>query len=472
MSIFNKKSDSQANDDKNDLRYIRRDIISITWPAFLELTLSTLFGMVDMMMVGQLNSAAITAVGLTNQPFMLLLAIFAAVNVGTTTLVAWSIGANNHGRASLVTKQTLIINAVLGTLLSIIGVAAARKIVIFMGAEEHVIENATGYFQIVAAGLVFQAINMGITAALRGAGETRLPMIYNIGSNLLNVFGNYVLIYGKLGFPQLGVAGAAISTTFSRLAGCLAGIYIIFAGKSVISLKIRESFRLNWELCKEIFSIGIPSALEQFVIQGGLMLFAKIVSDLGTDIFAAHQIGINISGLTFSPSQAFSVAATALVGQSLGAQDVDKAHRYSHAIHNMSIVVACIMGMVFILFSHPIARLYAPQEPEVAIMAGTVLKILAFAQPGQSTQLSLAGVLRGAGDTMYPLYASIFGIWIFRVIVAYIFVHVFHWGLIGAWVALLLDQYARATIVFLRHRSGKWKNVKISTNNVIEEAGM
>jgi Na+-driven multidrug efflux pump len=114
------------------------------------------------------------------------------------------------------------------------------------------------------------------------------------------------------------------------------------------------------------------------------------------------------------------------------------------------------MGLVFLLFSHPLARLYT-DDLEVAALAGTVLKILALAQPGQSTQLTLAGALRGAGDTMYPLYASIFGIWIFRVAVAFVFVNVLGWGLIGAWSALVLDQYTRALIVLLRFRSGKWK---------------
>ena len=124
------------------------------------------------------------------------------------------------------------------------------------------------------------------------------------------------------------------------------------------------------------------------------------------------------------------MAATTLVGQSLGAGELKKAQRYASIVHHMAIAVACLMGLVFLLFSHPLARLYT-DDLEVAALAGTVLKILALAQPGQSTQLTLAGALRGAGDTMYPLYASIFGIWIFRVAVAFVFVNVLGWGLIG-----------------------------------------
>ncbi len=446
---------------------MRKQILSITGPAFIELVMSSLFGMVDMIMVGQLSSAAIAAVGLTNQPFFLLLAIFAAVNVGTTTLVAWNIGAGNVQKASSVIRQVLIINIALGIIISIIGFAFSRQIVVFMGANEDTLKDATLYFQIISSSLFFQALTMCITASLRGAGETKLPMLYNLGSNLLNVFGNYVLIYGKFGFPKWGVAGAAVSTTLSRVLACIFALYIIFSNKSRVSISIRGNYRLDFTIIKKVFSIGLPAAVEQFVLQSGLVMFARTVSGLGTAEFAAHQIGLNINGLTFAPSMAFGVAATTLVGQSLGANDDEKAQKYANVIHHIAIIVACFVALIFILFSHPMAQLYT-QDSDVADMAGTVLKIVALALPGMATQLSLSGALRGAGDTMYPLYASAFGIWVFRVFMAYIFVNVFHWGLIGAWVALFLDQYTRAVIVYLRFRSNKWKYIKSRKTEIKE----
>lgn len=437
-----------------------REMFHITWPAFIELVMSTLFGMVDMVMVGRLGPAAITAVGLTNQPFMLLMAIFAAVNIGGTALVSWSVGGNNLNKAKAVTRQIIIMNLILGLAISILGVMAGDSIVRFMGAGPDTLEMARDYFQIVASGLIFQALMMGITACLRGAGQTRIPMAYNVGSNLLNVFGNYVLIYGKWGFPRWGVAGAAVSTAVSRLIACLAALYFVYLSRrSELKISIKDDYRFDWDIIKKLFTIGMPSALEQFVLQSGLMLFAKIVSGLGTYGFAAHQIGLNISGLSFSPSQAFGVAATTLVGQSLGAGDTDKAERYARYIRKIATVTACFMGLIFILFSHPLARLYT-SDLVVAGMAGAVLKILALAQPGQSAQLTLSGALRGAGDTMYPLYASIIGIWVFRVGATYLFVNVFGWGLIGAWIALVTDQYIRSIVIYLRFRSGKWKYIK------------
>ncbi|NLW55630.1 MAG: MATE family efflux transporter [Firmicutes bacterium] len=422
--------------------------------------------MIDMIMVGGLGPAAIASVGLTRQPFMLLMAVFAAVNIGTTTLVAWNVGGKNLNEARSVTRQIIVVNFFLGLFMSAIGVCSARPVARFMGAGPDTMEMAVDYFQIVAAGLLFQAMTMGITASLRGAGETRIPMVYNVGSNLLNVFGNYVLIYGKWGFPQLGVAGAALSTTIARLLACLAGLYVLyFSRHTKISLRLKDDYRLYPQTIKKVFSIGMPAALEQFVLQSGIMMFARTVSALGTLHFAAHQIGININGLSFAPSMAFSIASTALVGQSLGAGDVPKAEKYAHTVHKMAVAVASFVGLMYILFSHAFARLYTT-DLAVAAMAGTILKIFALSLPGQSTQLSLAGALRGAGDTVYPLIASALGIWIFRVFVARIFVQVFQWGLIGAWAAFVLDQYTRSIIIFLRFRSGEWKYARARVGKV------
>ena len=438
-----------------------QEILSITWPAFLELVLSTMFAMVDMIMVGRVSYAGLAAIGLTRQPFMLLNAIFAAVNVGTTTLVAWNIGAGNREKASAVARQVLLINFGLGIALSAVGIGFARPVVKFMGGNKDTMELGVVYFRYEAAGLMFLAVNSAITAALRGAGETKLPMMYNIGANLFDVFANWVMIYGKLGFPAMGVAGAALSTTISRSLSCAVALYVLFSRRSIskISIPLWGNYKPDFTIIRKVFSIGLPAAMEQFILQSGLMMFARTVSGLGTAEFAAHQIGLNINGLIFAPSMAFGVAATTLVGQSLGSNDEAKAEHYANKIHHMALAVACFVGTMFLLFSHPMARIYT-DDRNVAHMAGTVLKIIALAQLGMPTTQSLAGALRGAGDTIYPLYASLFGIWIFRVFVAHVFVNVFGWGLIGAWVAFVLDQYTRASIVFFRYRSGKWKHMK------------
>ncbi len=446
-------------------RTLYKRIYEITWPAFVELVMSTMFGMVDMMMLGQYSASAVAAVGLTNQPNMLLMACFSAINVGATTLIAWGVGAGDTKSARNVTRQTLIVNLALGLVISVLGIWASRPVVVFMaagGIDEETMETGVRYFQIIAAGLLFQELNMAVTAALRGSGQTRVPMVYNLVANLLNVLGNYIFIYGKLGLPAMGAEGAALSTTLSRAIGCGIALYVVMSRRSmthIIHVSLKADWRPDWQVIRQMLKIGAPATFEQFILQSGFMLFARTVSTLGTTVFAAHQIGLNINSLAFSPANAFGVAATTLVGQSIGRGETDVAMKQSKVIGHLSMAVNCLVGVLFLLVPQVFARLYT-SDAEVIAMTCLCLRMIAVAQPGMSQQLSLAGALRGAGDTLFPMIASVSGVWVFRVIVCYLMVNILGLGLFGAWLTMVMDQYLRAAIIMLRHRSGKWLTYK------------
>lgn len=440
-------------------------VLKITWPAFVEMVMSTMFGMVDMMMLGQYAANAVAAVGLTNQPTMLLMACFSAVNVGATTLIAWRIGEGNAADARKVTRQTLLVNFVLGLVISVLGIFVARPVVGFMaagGIDSATMEMGTRYFQIIASGLLFQELNMAVTAALRGSGQTRIPMVYNILANLINVVLNYIMIYGKLGLPAMGADGAALATTISRVAGCAIALYVVMHPRSssnIIHVRLKESWKPDFKILKQMFSIGAPATVEQFILQSGFMLFARTVSSLGTTVFAAHQIGLNINSLSFSPSSAFGVAATTLVGQSIGANDLNDAKQKANIVARMSMCVSIVVGILFLTIPSQIARLYTADQ-EVIDMASMCLRMIAFAMPGMSIQLCVSGALRGAGDTLFPMLASVLGVWVFRVVVCSILVNQLGLGLFGAWLTMDMDQYLRASIIWVRFKSDKWLTVK------------
>ena len=209
---------------------------------------------------------------------------------------------------------------------------------------------------------------------------------------------------------------------------------------------------------RRIFSVGVTSMIEQLIMQIGFIIFARQVSGLGTAVFAAHQIGLSINGLTWMPGQAFGVAATTLVGQSLGAGEKQKATDYVRMIHRMSMIVAALMATLFITCSQYIVLLYT-NDPQVAGLSAGVLKLIALGMPGICTQLPIAAGLRGARDTKFPLLASMAGIWIFRVILAKPFIYTTGWGLTGAWLTIVLDQTTRALVVYARFKTGKWLTV-------------
>ncbi|TZE82425.1 MATE family efflux transporter [Calorimonas adulescens] len=437
-------------------------VTDLAWPALVELLMATLFGMVDMMMVGHIpdGPVAITAIGLTNQPVFMGLAAFQAFTVGATAVVAWSVGAGRADDADNATFITVVLTSVLGVIVSLIGVLLSEDIYKFMGAEPIVIKEGLGYMQVVMGGIVFEAVSMGIAGILRGVGDSRTPMTVNLYANLLNVFGNYVLIFGKLGFPMLGVTGAGISTTLSRAVAMVIFLYIMVRGEKTIRLDLKEHHTLDRELTKKIITISLPAAGEQLVLRGGQIMYARVVAGLGTTVYAAHQIAINIFGLSFCPGQAYGMAATTLTGQSLGAKKPDMAQKYTYEARRQGMYIAIGMALIFVFLGRQLAMLYT-SDPEVISQSAIALIIIAMVQPMQSTQFILSGSLRGAGDTRWPLYSTLIGMWGFRVLFAHIFIRYFGWGIVGAWIATACDQTMRSIVIQWRYRSGLWKHASI-----------
>ncbi len=435
-------------------------VLAITVPALLELVLSQLFTMVDTIMLGrsEVSAVAIAAVGLTNNPMNLTRSILIALNVGTTAGVAWAIGAGDRKSAAQIARNALMLNASVGLVASCLIFAMAGPIVRFMGAGPDTYDYARAYLRIVATGLVPLSTTFAITAGFRGVGQTRLPMTYNLIANMLNVVGNYLLIYGKFGLPKLGVAGAAVSTVISQLIGLALALYTAFHTPTPVQMRLDRDWKLRVKWLRRILNVGMTSMLEQLIMQVGFIIFARQVSGLGTAVFAAHQIGLSINGLTWMPGQAFGVAATTLVGQSLGAGEKKKATNFVRLIHRMSMCVAVLMAALFLTCSHAIVSLYTTDVRVAALSAG-VLKLIALGMPGICTQLPIAAGLRGARDTKFPLMASMAGIWIFRVILAGPFIYDFGWGLTGAWMTIVLDQSTRAVVVYARFKTGRWLHV-------------
>ncbi len=435
----------------------RRRVLTIALPALFELVLSHLFTMVDTIMLGRspISAVAIAAVGLTNNPMNLTRSILISLNIGTTAGVAWAIGGRDEESARHISRNAAMMNSLVGLLACVIVFTFAGNIVTFMGAGADTYDYARTYLRIVALGLLPQSVTFAVTASMRGVGQTRIPMTYNLIANLFNVIGNYVLIYGKFGFPALGVAGAAISTIASQVLGCAMALFAAFSADTPVRFGLDGEWKLRMKWIRRILSVGLTSMCEQLIMQIGFIIFARQVSGLGTTVFAAHQIGLSINGLTWMPGQAFGVSATTLVGQSLGAGEKDKATDFVRLVHRLSMCTAAVIAALFLTCSQYIAALYTT-DAQVAALSAWVLKLIALGMPGISTQLPIAAALRGARDTKFPLMASMAGIWIFRVLLAPVFIHTLGWGLTGAWMTIVLDQSTRAAVVYARFKTGRW----------------
>lgn len=444
-------------------RDVYGDILRIALPASVELMLSSLVSMVDLMMVGGLDSDtwAITSVGLTTQPKFLLMTMVMSMNVGATALVAQAKGAGRQDAARKYARQAVTVNLLMGAFLSVLGLLTAGPMVRFMGAEtQQIMDAGTAYLQIQMASFLFFSLTSTLTAVLRGVGDSRTAMYYNSAANLSNIVLNYLLIYGHYGFPRMEVAGASLATAISQVLACGLAMWAVSRKKCYLHMSLKDDFRPSRQEITEIARIGLPAALEQFMMRIGTLIFSKTVASLGTVEFAAHQVCMNIQSLTMMNGQVFSISATSLMGQSLGRRRPDMAQAYTTRCRRCGMSIAILMGLAFVLFGQPLSGLYTKDATCISICV-EILWIVAFIQPFQSSQFIVAGALRGAGDTKFVAKLTFYTVLLLRPGLAILAVRGFHMGLSGAWLAITTDQILRSALIAFRYSSGQWKQLPL-----------
>ena len=419
-----------------------------------------------MMMVGHLGAEAITAVGLSFQPLWLVMGFFMGLGAGTTALVARFTGAGRPRDANRAAHQSFLLGTALAVGFGLVIMPLARPIMVLMGAEAEVVDLGAVYLRYLVPGMVLMMVFFVLSAALRGAGDTRTPMWINVVINVLNVLLCFVLIFGHLGLPALGVVGAGLAATIARSAGTFILLAIMFTGRTPVSFH-RSSFDPGWGFFRpdlavmgRVLRVGIPAALERLVNSLGMLLYTRVVASLGTVAFAAHSLALNVESLSYMPGIAFSVAATTLVGQNLGAGRPDQAERSALECNRLGMWVMGTMGAVFFLFPAFLLRLYTPDAAVIAL--GVVaLRVVAFMQVPEAIGFVMSGALRGAGDTRTVLVITAVGVWAVRLVTALVFVLVLDLGLFGAWLAMALDWVVRSVYLVARFRRGAWKEVEV-----------
>ena len=298
---------------------LTKEAIRLAWPAVCESFFIALAGMVDTFMVSTLGANAVAAVGLTTQPKFLGLALFIAANVAISALVARRFGEKRQQAANEILVMTICFCIVAAVIISALTVGFADQIIEFCGSSEDTHAMAARYYRIIMGGMIFNVLSMEINAAQRGAGNTMIALRTNLISNLVNICGNYLLINGHFGFPALGITGAAIATVFGTVVACVMSIVSICPKDGFISIPymIEHHIRLRLEPLLEIIKVGYSVFIEQVLMRIGFMSTAMMAAKMGTEAMAAHQVGMNILGLTFSFGDGMQVAAVALIGSGL-----------------------------------------------------------------------------------------------------------------------------------------------------------
>ena len=441
-------------------RQIVKDALSVAWPSVLESFFVNLAGVVDTIMVGSLGSYAIAAVGLTTQPKFLGLAVFISLNVAVSAIVARRKGAGDRESANRVVRMLLLFTLILTALISVVFVIFAGPIVSLVGSQPDTHEYAVEYLRIIMGGSVFSTVSLVLNAAQRGAGNTRIAMVTNVISNLVNVIFNYLLIGGNFGFPALGVRGAAIATVIGTVCACTLSIVSVLHKDGFIYLRAVKGWIADKLSIKSILNVGSSAFVEQICLRIGFLLFSMTVARLGTTQLAAHQIGMNMMSMSFSFGDGFSVAAVTLIGQSLGRKRPDMAKIYGNVCQKTGLICAFVISSFYFLFGKDIFALFS-QEQIILDYGEMIMRILSVILFVQIEQVVLFGCLRGAGDTKFTAFVSLISVTCIRPGMSWLLCYPVGLGLMGAWLGTACDQGVRFVMTFVRFRKGNWTKLKL-----------
>jgi len=434
--------------------------LNMAMPATTETLLVGLMGIVDTIMVGTISSAAIAAVGITNQPRFIVLSIVVALNVGVTAIIARRKGEQNMKLAHSSLKQALLLSLAISLLLSSAAYVFAFPLLTFAGAGYEIIEDSVMFFRITMMSVPLASLGMTIIAAQRGAGNTRVSMRVNLTGNTFKVVFNFLLIGGHLGFPALGIRGAAIATFIGFTVSFLMSVYSVTDRKSELNILSARGWKFDARTLRGFGKVGGGALTEQLVMRFGFFMFARVVASLGTMALTIHHIGMNIVMLSFGFAEGLGIASSALVGQNLGAKRPDMAIIYGKVCQRIGLTLSAAMSFVFIFGRRGLVGLFTSEE-EIITTGSYLVLILAVITFAQISQLIISGALRGAGDAKYVAMVALLTIGILRPGLAWLFAFPLELGLIGIWFAFLADQAVRLLLNYTRFAKAKWVNIRL-----------
>ncbi len=437
-----------------------QEAVRVAWPAVLESFFVAMAGLIDTMMVATLGSYAVAAVGLTQQPKFVGLAVFFAINVAVSALVARRKGEQRQDHANTILLTALLLTLILCTIVTVASLLLADPLMKLAGSNSDTHESAVTYFQIIMGGTFFNVISLVINAAQRGSGNTRIAMTTNVTSSIVNVLFNYLLIGGNLGFPKLGVAGAAIATVLGTVVACGMSVFSLFHKNSYLSYAwmSKMHFRPRMESCKKIMKLGSNMFVENIAMRVGFLATALLAARLGTDAFAAHNVGMNVLGLGFSFADGMQVAAVALTGQSLGAGKKEQARKYGSICQHIGFGISVALSVILLAGGRWFYSLYFREE-HIISMGLLICRFITVIVILQISQIIYGGCLRAGGDVRYTLVASLVSVTLIRTIVTLFFTLVVPLGLTGIWLGIFSDQMTRFLFMFFRFRQGKWVDI-------------
>jgi putative efflux protein, MATE family len=458
----------------NRNRQMRQEILFLTFPVFTEQACITLMDVINAMLAGHIGKEATAAIGMVDTLNVIFVALFSALAVGGTVVVAHFIGQSNHKSANNSVKQALYSGVFLAILITIsLDIFRYPLVKVLYGVADSQVRNyALSYLRITLLTYPLIALTSISCGVLRGAGDTKTPAKIVILMNIINICFSYILIFGihlnhfpGIHFAGLGVVGAALGIGIARVSGALISIYVLIRGSWGLKLRRVFHYTPDLPLLSSILKIGIPASIESLFFNAGKLITQTFIVSLGTSPIVINYIGMSIQGLMCVPGNAIGLASTAIVGQYMGRGQQDTARKYLAYMHKLGII--CMMGLnfcIFLLFPF-LVSLYTPNF-EVIKSTSSILQTLILFNSFWSAAFILPAGLKGAGDVKYTLIISAGSMWLFRITFGYVLGIYFKLGVLGIWLGMYADWIIRCIAFYARFKGTRWQNHIVVKSNV------
>lgn len=435
------------------------EVWHIAYPAVLTMISHTVMTFIDAMMVGRLGPTQLAAVGLSGTLTWGLFSFFNGLVNGVNTFVAQDYGAKRFDNIGRMTWQGVYFSLISGVILVFISIYDS-ELMRLLGPAEDVQRIGASYLGIRLWGGVFIVLYMCFSAFLRGIGDTRTPLKIVIFINVLNIIGDYVLIFGKFGFPRLETDGAAYATVGASAVGAIIFFLVFVSRKSDGRFSTRRTWRARPDLMVRLSRVGLPIGLQWLLDMASFIVFSALIGRIGTIELAASTVGLRLMHLSFMPVFGVSIAATTLVGQYIGSKEIASASRSGYTAVKMSIFYAGAIALLFLAVPHELVMLIN-QDPKVVSLGSAILRVAAIFLLFDSMGISSNGCLRGAGDTRWAMFIGVSYAWFVFLPLAYVGAIALKGGAVGAWAGATVYIIALGLTYFFRFRNGKWKSIKI-----------
>ncbi|MHA7848633.1 EmmdR/YeeO family multidrug/toxin efflux MATE transporter [Serratia sp. D1N4] len=436
-----------------------REITPLALPIFLENTCVLLMGVLSTFLVSWLGKEAMAGVGLADSFNMVIMAFFAAVDLGTTVVVAFSLGTRDRKRARAAARQSLVLMTALAILLAVVIHLAGEQIinVIAGAATPEVKALALSYLQTTVWSYPAAAIALIGSGALRGAGNTKIPLLINVGMNILNILISSTLIYGLFSWDGLGFVGAGLGLTISRYIGAIGIIYVLMIGLNpALRISLKSYFTpLNSNILRDVLGIGIPASIESVLFNCGKLLTQMFVAGMGTNVIAGNFIAFSIAGLINLPGSALGSASTIIVGKRLGKGQIAQAEKQLRYVFWLATVGLTILAWGTAPFAGLFASFYT-QEEDVKEVVKILIWLNAAFMPIWAASWVLPAGLKGARDARFTMWVSMLGMWGCRVVAGYTLGVLLGMGVVGVWLGMFSDWAVRGAFFYWRMVSGRW----------------